>query len=94
MNTIPDRIFLQWFGDESDPCDDDDILVSEVTWNLERVFDADIEYTRANALPAVQAQLNEAVALLERFMASTPAKAVELMQVGFDARAFLDKVTG
>lgn len=68
MNTIPDRIFLQWFGDETNPDPNDNVLVSEVSWNLERVFDADIEYNRANALPAVQAQLAEAVELLRQHL--------------------------
>lgn len=89
MNAIPSRIFLQWFGDELDPDPGDDVLASEVSWSLERIFDADVEYVRANLLPTVEAQLAEAVELLRRLTSTSP-----LMHhgAGIDARAFLAKV--
>lgn len=94
MNAIPSRIFLQWFGDELDPDPGDDVLASEVSWSLERIFDADVEYVRANLLPTVEAQLAEAVELLRRYIELTaPACDKEsLDEVDTDARTFLDKV--
>lgn len=49
MSEIPERLWLQWYGDaeESDP---DDVVIGEddVSWCTEQVFDGDIEYVRVH----------------------------------------------
>jgi len=42
----PDRIFLQWFGEDG-PFDSEKIpLDSEVCWCADKIFENDVEYVR------------------------------------------------
>lgn len=49
--SIPDRIFLQWFGTDEDQSEvlptDTDVDEGEVTWCRDRLWESDVEYVRA-----------------------------------------------
>jgi hypothetical protein len=48
MNTPPDKIYLQFYGDQEPPQPDEQIQVSDVSWCKDSIFEHDIAYLRAD----------------------------------------------
>jgi hypothetical protein len=47
MSKPPERVWLQWYGDDSDPdFDEPNHVMEEVTWCDEQMFEYDVEYVR------------------------------------------------
>jgi len=66
MNNPPDTIYLQFYGDvlPDDVALPDGAEPGGVTWCADRVFNADVEYVRADRLKAMEAErdrLREAI---------------------------------
>jgi hypothetical protein len=59
----PDRIWLQWYGNADPEFETGEINVDDVSWCLDKIFEHDIEYVRANQpqsdQPSVESTLAE-----------------------------------
>lgn len=49
---LPDKIYLQWVGDDSEPVNPNEIMNhNDVTWCSEKVFKRDVKYVRVKSEP-------------------------------------------
>jgi hypothetical protein len=48
MNTPPDKIYLQFYGDQEPPQPNEQIEVGNVSWCQDSIFEYDIPYLRAD----------------------------------------------
>lgn len=69
---IPERVFLQWYGDQ-EPHDDP---VDEVSWCDCIVYKHDVEYVRSDKLTAAQAEIAELRARCERVFSQWRAQSI------------------
>lgn len=49
MKNSPEKIFLQ-VGDDCDASDFKELAIDQVSWNEERIFENDIEYTLSSSV--------------------------------------------
>lgn len=58
MSKPPERIWLQWHGDNDDPdFDEPNQVMDEVTWHRDRVFEHDVEYVAASRIESLEAEI-------------------------------------
>ena len=53
----PEEIYLQWYGDQSEPLEDPP-YGTEITFHTHEVFDHDVRYVRADRFRAAVDELN------------------------------------
>lgn len=82
-NQVPERIWLQWYG-EGSPDDLGEVSIADVTWERERIFKHDVEFV----------SLSDHEAELKRIRRETWYEAMKIATYAVETmRRFADKDT-